>query len=46
VILRIMLDAQPDTQWVAILLGPAIPHQQKAEPGAQATQTTETTQTT
>jgi predicted PurR-regulated permease PerM len=36
VILRIMLDAQPDTQWVAILLGPAIPHQPKAKPSTQA----------
>jgi predicted PurR-regulated permease PerM len=25
VILRIMLDRQPSTQWVAILLGPAVP---------------------
>ncbi len=43
VILRIMLDAQPDTQWVAILLGPAIPHQPKAKPSTQATQATEAT---
>ena len=26
VILRILLDAQPQTQWVAVLLGPAVPH--------------------
>ena len=25
VILRILLDSQPQTQWVAVLLGPAIP---------------------
>ena len=25
VILRIMLDSQPSTQWVAILLGPVVP---------------------
>jgi len=26
VILRISLDAQPSTQWLAILLGPAFPN--------------------
>jgi predicted PurR-regulated permease PerM len=25
VILRILLDSQPQTQWVAVLLGPAVP---------------------
>ena len=33
VILRISLDSQPQTQWLAVLLGPAIPRQ-RSRPGA------------
>jgi len=33
VILRITLDSQPSTQWVAILLGPAIPRPRKRRDG-------------
>jgi predicted PurR-regulated permease PerM len=29
VILRITLDNQPQTQWLAVLLGPAIPRQRR-----------------